>query len=1056
MTQKNILKITMLFIFVMITNLGYGQEITESFDNWTDGSYGATSVYGEWISNKSLTETSTSRSGKCVRLRNDSNSYLEYVGEDGNGKDDGVGIISFWYRSWDASPTAIYDVQVSINGAAYTNIGDQISTSSTTYTQWSHTINSTENNIKVKIIYVSGERLLVDDFKITEFSTSNPEVTFNTETSTETETDGTFTITIPVTVSNYNGNQIDLTVNVTGGTAEVADYTLNTATLTYTADGSKNISLDIVADTEDFDDETIILTIAEGGGTSVTDLVILQATHTVTVTDDETAPTIGFDAATSSQTETDASFTVTIPVTVASYSGTQIDVSVASSGTAESSDFTLNTASLSFTANSSQNISLDINNDEDADEETVILTITETSAVSGLVISQSTHNVTITDDEAPSIIITEVADPTDFSGRFVEIYNNGNTAINLATEQIYFVKSVNAGSDYSQIALTGTIQPNTILIIANSTDLNNDYGFTADVNFSNADGNGDDAYYLYYGGDRFTGTVLDAYGVAGIDGSDQPWEYEDSRAVRINTTAVNPNPTWTSSEWTITSGDLADMTPGALENEFRYDGDWKPRDVYANSSATDAVYISSSVALTGNLSVTNFEIETDQIATINSGVSLIVSGTSSGDVTYNVSVADDKWHLVSSPVVGEQYDDTWVTDNAVESGSETANNRAIATYQNGTLDETTGPWTYFQTGGAATTFGSGTGYSLKRTNSGTYSFTGTFPTTNITPAVTQNVTNWNLVGNPYPSYINIETFLSTNSTKLDGAFQSIYVWNANTGSYDDLATGFVHPGQAFFVNAASTPETVSFTEAMQSHQTGVTFYKTENTTVIDLNLTSGESTKSTQINYLENKTTGLDPRFDIGMFDGVASDIRIYTQLINNNEGISFRRQALPNSEYENMVIPVGVNAAAGKEITFSAEVLNVPADIKVFLEDRFTNTYTRLDETNSEYKVTLTESLNGVGRFYLHTTQSALSTDAVVLNSVQIYKTGVSTLKITGLPQGKTSFYLYNILGKEMMKTLFTSNGNKEISLSKLASGIYVAKMQTEKGAISKKIILE
>jgi hypothetical protein len=84
------------------------------------------------------------------------------------------------------------------------------------------------------------------------------------------------------------------------------------------------------------------------------------------------------------------------------------------------------------------------------------------------------------------------------------------------------------------------------------------------------------------------------------------------------------------------------------------------------------------------------------------------------------------------------------------------------------------------------------------------------------------------------------------------------------------------------------------------------------------------------------------------------------------------------------------------------------------------------------------------------------MSTEDVLLNSVRIFKTNASTLKITGLPQGKTSFYLYNILGKEMMTTIFTSNGNKEISVSKLASGIYLAKIQTEKGAISKKIILE
>lgn len=42
------------------------------------------------------------------------------------------------------------------------------------------------------------------------------------------------------------------------------------------------------------------------------------------------------------------------------------------------------------------------------------------------------------------------------------------------------------------------------------------------------------------------------------------------------------------------------------------------------------------------------------------------------------------------------------------------------------------------------------------------------------------------------------------------------------------------------------------------------------------------------------------------------------------------------------------------------------------------------------------------------------------------------------------------------MMTTSFSSNGNKEISLPKLATGIYITKVQTEKGAITKKIILE
>ena len=54
---------------VCFTQIGFGQ-VSENFDNWSDGSYGGINTYGEWVSNKALTETLDARSGKCVRLRN--------------------------------------------------------------------------------------------------------------------------------------------------------------------------------------------------------------------------------------------------------------------------------------------------------------------------------------------------------------------------------------------------------------------------------------------------------------------------------------------------------------------------------------------------------------------------------------------------------------------------------------------------------------------------------------------------------------------------------------------------------------------------------------------------------------------------------------------------------------------------------------------------------------------------------------------------------------------------------------------------------------------------
>ncbi|MCB1070525.1 MAG: hypothetical protein KDL31_09220, partial [Kiritimatiellae bacterium] len=73
--------------------------------------------------------------------------------------------------------------------------------------------------------------------------------------------------------------------------------------------------------------------------------------------------------------------------------------------------------------------------------------------------------------------------------------------------------------------------------------------------------NGDDGYYLYQGGDHTIGTIADAYGVIDVNGSGEPWQYTDSRAVR-DELVTQGSITWNSNEWTITSAGIADMTPG--------------------------------------------------------------------------------------------------------------------------------------------------------------------------------------------------------------------------------------------------------------------------------------------------------------------------------------------------------------------------------------------------------------------------------------------------------------------------------------------------------------
>jgi len=728
-------------------------------------------------------------------------------------------------------------------------------------------------------------------------------------------------------------------------------------------------------------------------------------------------------------------------------------------GSSDTGEVTVNPSQLTFTTanwNSTQLITVNGVDDSEVDGDiNVTITVAVNDASSDDDYDGISTSTTVTNENddfppVPELIITEVSDPKDeYNGRFVEIYNNGTSSIDLGTEQIYFVKSVNAGSSYSEIALTGTIEPNEVFVISSSDNLNTHYGFYPEVPFNNANGNGDDAYALFYGGGRTTGYLMDVYGELGVDGSSMDWEYEDTRAYRINPKNTSANSTWTSSEWTIGSTDLnlSDMTPGTLENEFRYDGSWKPRDIYTNSLNTDDVYIQSSVDLTANLTVNNFEVNDTATLSINSGSSLIVSGTSTGNVTYNRTIPTDNWYLMSSPVVGETYDDAYVTANSIASG--TGPNIGIAPYV--TSDDT---WNYMQSGETAT-FAAGNGYSVKRSATGDISFTGTLNTADVSAGTLSTAGNrFNLLGNPYTSHINSATFLA-NETAVSET-QTLWVWNQATGVYEVkiIADAMViAPAQGFFVKANAAGGTFNFAESNQA-SSGGTFQRTANRPEIYLSISNQTDAREAKIYYIDNMTTGFDVGYEGELFNGVSNPLAIYTHLVADSEGQNYQVQSLPPNNYENMIVPVGVNAASGSAITIEASTNNFPEGVNIYLEDKSDDSFTLLDST-SVFTTTPDEDLNGIGRFYIHTTATALSDNQVSLTNVSMYLVE-RNLTITGVHSGDTNVRVYDLLGKEVHNTSFQGTGFNKITLPSLTTGVYVVQLETKMEAISKKIIIK
>ncbi|TYP99081.1 putative secreted protein (Por secretion system target) [Tenacibaculum adriaticum] len=483
------------------------------------------------------------------------------------------------------------------------------------------------------------------------------------------------------------------------------------------------------------------------------------------------------------------------------------------------------------------------------------------------------------------------------------------------------------------------------------------------------------------------------------------------------------------------------------------------KDMTIRSGATLTINSGKLLLINRNLELLgNLVVNSD--ATSNG--SLIIEGSFTGNSNINYQrYVTDNWHLVSAPVIGETYDDNWISNNSIASG--TSNNRGISTYNNNGL-----AWEYIQAGSSGT-FNSGTGYSIKTTSPSILNFTGSIITDNVSVNTTEGTANkWNLIGNPYPSFVNansaadaVNNFLTVNSTQLDPTKVALYLWNSNTSSYDIInqssGASYIAPGQGFFVNTVDGGAVIDFTETMQSHQTGNHFYRTPNTTPeIKLSISDGIEIKTTQIKYFDGTTTGLDPGYDAGLFNGTSTNFSVYSHLVTNSESVDFALQCLPDSDYERMVIPIGISATSDTEIVFSTQVLNLPDGMKVYLEDREKNMFTKLDEIGAEYKVNLNVGTDGIGRFYLHTTSQSLGIKDVVLENINIYKTNNKIIRIVGLQDEFASVKLFDILGKELIQQSFKTGGVKDILLPQTSAGVYIVHLQTEKGKLNKKIIID
>ncbi|WP_339753575.1 fibronectin type III domain-containing protein [uncultured Winogradskyella sp.] len=529
-------------------------------------------------------------------------------------------------------------------------------------------------------------------------------------------------------------------------------------------------------------------------------------------------------------------------------------------------------------------------------------------------------------------------------------------------------------------------------------------------------------------------------------------------------------------DWINTDG--PDETSGSIDTIIASgiyiidaDKDVEVNDLEISIGATVIIKEGASLTIKGNF-INNGIIELESTSTKYS--SLIVDGTSTGNVSYkrhvnafNGSTGND---LVSSPFSGQTF------------GAFATNNPNLFENPGNTVQKLFGPFnelsgsyeTYLTTTNAATLLEKGNGYRAARdasedgTSGTTLTFTGNVETSAVNvPIVAGGASNWNLIGNPYPSYLKVQDFLNfmANSGLIDENAVGIYGYDgaaADSWTIYNLATTtastVITPGQGFFIDAEASGN-MSFTPSMRSKGSDDDFILGRNSnilTYLKLNASANNKTYHTDFYFNPNASLGLDPGYDAAVWYESPPSFAVYSNLVQENTGVPLALQALNDNDLSNVVIPLGVNANANEALTFSILESTIPNSVDVYLEDTITNTFTLLNSSN--YTLTPSSAISGIGRFYLRFEVSILNTVEQPLESLSIYADSKQkTIVIDGQLLSDTGFKLYDISGRVVsFIPLDITSTKQSINIAQLSTGIYIVELisDTNEKRIEKLII--
>ncbi len=330
-------------------------------------------------------------------------------------------------------------------------------------------------------------------------------------------------------------------------------------------------------------------------------------------------------------------------------------------------------------------------------------------------------------------------------------------------------------------------------------------------------------------------------------------------------------------------------------------------------------------------------------------------------------------------------------------------------------------------------------------------FTGTFNGTPITGDVSIPIvgtgTPFNLIGNPYPSAISANLFLSNlaNVPVIDG---TLYLWTHNTpfsgfsytsndyamynysggvgtgtdspnnGVNNSVPNGKIASGQAFFIKGLTDGNAV-FNNNMRLIGNNNQFFRMD-ADATPTNIGALESHrfwldifnetgafKEMLIAYVETATDGIDRGFDGDLID-IGNPIIIYA--IQEDKKLSIQGRALPFDS--NQTIPLGYKATVGGNFQIKLSMFDgLFENQDIYLEDRALTVVHNLKESNYQFA---TDSGTFDNRFVIRYTPSGtLNTTTFTLNDVVIYKNDSNNFVVSSGQVILKSIKVFDVRGR-------------------------------------------